>query len=201
MCQSFSYGKIAVYMGAMLLVWSVLQHTRALCCLFRESCNIGGIYVACLASLAIYGASMLLVWGVLQYTSVLCCLFGQSCNIGGSYLSCLVSFDKYEVLNIACHTPLAIFSLPTLLVALHLQCSDLQHCLSHPTCNVQSSNIACRTPLAMFRLPTLLVTPHLQYSDFQHCLSHPTCNVQTHISENTKRVQNISVPDSLFNYL
>ena len=59
--------------GAMLLVWSVLQYSRLLCCLFGQSCNIRGLYVACLVSLAIFGGSMLLVWDVLQYSRLLCC--------------------------------------------------------------------------------------------------------------------------------
>ncbi len=110
---------------------------------------------------------MLLVWVVLQHTGVLCCLFGESCNIQRSYLSCLSSLDKYNALNIASHSPHAIFTPPTLLVAPHLQYSVLQHCLSHPTCNIQSSNIASRTPLTS--------SPHLKYSP------HP------HISKNTKK--------------
>ncbi len=112
----------------------------------------------------------------------LSCLFGQSCNIQAFYVACLGSLDKYKVLNIACHASLAIFSLPTLLVAPHLQCSDLQHCLSRLTCNIQTSNIACRSSLAMFRPPTLLVTPLLQCSASQYCLSQPTCNVLLPIS-------------------
>ncbi|MGO1758489.1 MAG: hypothetical protein ACTHY0_02075, partial [Mammaliicoccus vitulinus] len=73
----------------MLLVWSVLQHTGILCCLFGQSCNLQAFYVACLVSLATYRHSMLLVWSVLQLTSVLCCLFGQSCNIQAFYVACL----------------------------------------------------------------------------------------------------------------
>ncbi len=74
---------------------------------------------------------------------------------------------------------LAIFRPSTLLVAPHLQYSDLQHCLSYSTCNIHTSNIACRTSLAIFTPPILLVAPHLQYSDLQHCLSLPTCNIHT----------------------
>ncbi len=62
--------------GAMLLVWGVLQYTYVLCCLIGVSCNIRRFYVACLDSLATYRCSMLLVWAVLQHTDVLCCLFG-----------------------------------------------------------------------------------------------------------------------------
>ncbi len=123
-----------------------------LCCLFRESCNIRDLYVACLVCLATYGVSMLLVWCVLQHTGLLCCLFDESCNIESGYLSCFTSLDKYK---------------------------DLQHCLSHPTSNIHPPNIACRASLAMFRPPTLLIAPHLQYSSSQHCLSRLTCNIQT----------------------
>ena len=93
-------GSLATYGRAMLLVWAVLQHTGALCCLFGQSCNIRACYVACSGSLATYG--------------VLCCLFGQSCNLRVCYVACLVS--------------LAIFRPPTLLVMSHLQYSDLQFC-------------------------------------------------------------------------
>ncbi|MGO1988617.1 hypothetical protein, partial [Mammaliicoccus vitulinus] len=52
---------LATFGPSMLLVWSVLQHTDVLCCLFSESCNFQCFYVACLVSLATFGPSMLLV--------------------------------------------------------------------------------------------------------------------------------------------
>ncbi len=82
--------------GAMLLDWSVLQHTGVRCCLFGQSCNIRGLYVACLVSLAIYRAYMLLVWVVLQYSRALCCLFGND-SLRMYTFACLSMYNTYKL--------------------------------------------------------------------------------------------------------
>ena len=84
------------YNVPVFFLWKNSCNFWGLCCLFRESCNIRELYVACLGCLAIYGDSMLLVWVVLQYRSVLCCLFRESCNIERLYVACLGSLAILE---------------------------------------------------------------------------------------------------------
>ncbi len=65
----------------MLLVYSVLQHTTALYCLFTLSCNIQRLYVACLTCLATFEAPTLLVTPHLQHSRLQHCLSRPTCNI------------------------------------------------------------------------------------------------------------------------